>query len=152
MKNNKIKDERVLMEQRKIQSRAYAWIVYILLVSVLVQHFFMNAPFKQYAVEFFLFIGSGIYCIIANYKEGIDIWDSEAGMKKKTIIMAFVGGAAATLVYGILSRGKASEIIVYFFAFAIAFMGFNLMMITINRKRQNSILKELEQDKNEENQ
>ena len=47
MKNNQIQDERIILERRTIQSRAYAWLVIILLISVLVQQFFMNAPFEQ---------------------------------------------------------------------------------------------------------
>lgn len=59
MKNNKIQDERILLERRKIQSEAYEWLVVGLMISIIVQQFFMNAPFAQYAVEFFALIGCG---------------------------------------------------------------------------------------------
>ena len=68
MKGNKIQDERIIAERREIQSRGYAWVVIILLISIFIQQFFMKAPFAQYAVEFFIVIGCGIYNIIANYK------------------------------------------------------------------------------------
>lgn len=53
MKKSKMNDERVVSQRRKIQSDAYQILVYCLLISVLIQQFIMNAPFEQFAVEFF---------------------------------------------------------------------------------------------------
>lgn len=37
MKNNKIQDERILFTRRKIQSKAYGWLLYGLMISIIVQ-------------------------------------------------------------------------------------------------------------------
>lgn len=92
MKNNKVKDERIIAERRKIQSTGYAWVVTILLTSVVVQQFFMRAPFAQYAVEFFVLVGCGIYSTIAHYKRGIDIWNPRGDGRKEILINTLIAG------------------------------------------------------------
>ncbi len=94
MKSDRIQDERILAERRKIQSRGYAWIVTILLVSIIIQQFLLKAPFAQYAVEFFILIGSGVYNAIANYKKGIDIWNPRNDGKKKILFNTLISGFA----------------------------------------------------------
>lgn len=59
------------------QSDAYQILVYCLMISVLIQQFIMNAPFAQFAVEFFCLIGSGIYITIRNLSVGVYIWDPQ---------------------------------------------------------------------------
>jgi len=51
MKKQDMQDERVVAQRRKINSEAYGILMIVLLGSILVQQFLLNAPFKQYAVE-----------------------------------------------------------------------------------------------------
>ena len=46
MRENKIQDERLLAESRKNNSIGYIWVRIILLLSIIVQQFFMKAPFS----------------------------------------------------------------------------------------------------------
>ena len=50
MKRQNMQDERVLEQQRKVSSEVDGILMTVLLVSTLVQQFYLNAPFKQYAV------------------------------------------------------------------------------------------------------
>ena len=52
MKNQTIRDERVISQRRKVSSEADGILMFALLASILLQQFVMNAPFKQYAAEF----------------------------------------------------------------------------------------------------
>lgn len=72
--NNNINDERILSERRRIQSRAYSYIIYALVLSIVIKMVFMDAGFEMYASELIILIGSGLYMIVANYLKGINIW------------------------------------------------------------------------------
>ncbi len=147
MKSDRIQDERILAERRKIQSRGYAWIVTILLVSIIIQQFLLKAPFAQYAVEFFILIGSGVYNAIANYKKGIDIWNPRNDGKKKILFNTLISGIASVILFAFLSGNyKMNNLVSYFVAFVTFFYVFRLIMIGINNKKQRAIDKELNDD------
>ena len=149
MKNNQIQDERILAERRKIQSRGYAYIVYILLISVVVQQFFLNAPFAQYSVEFFILIGCGIYNIISNYMKGIDIWNPRGDGKKQILLSTLIAGIASVILYVILSgRYEVNGLVLYFGSFVIFFFVVRLIMIGLNRKKQERIDEQMNDDDN----
>lgn len=149
MKNNQIQDERILTERRKIQSRGYAYIVYILLISVVVQQFFMNAPFAQYSVEFFILIGCGIYNIISNYMKGVDIWNPRGDGKKQILLSTLISGVASVILYAILSGQYEFDGLAFYFVFFVIFcFSVRLIMIALNRKKQELIDKQINDDDN----
>lgn len=144
MKNNQINDERIIAERRKIQSRGYAWIVTILLISVIVQQFLLKAPFAQYAVEFFVLMGCGVYNIISNYKKGIDIWNPRGDDKKKIFLNTLISGIISVILFAYLSGNhKINSLLSYFISFVTFIFIFRLIMIGINKKKQGAIEKEL---------
>lgn len=147
MKNNTIQDERILLERRKIQSRGYSWIVVILLISIIVQQFFMNAPFAQYAVEFFIVIGCGFYNIISNYHEGIDIWSPRGDGKKQILFSTFISGALSVVIFAVLSGNcQITDLTFYFVSFVVFSFITRLIMIGLNNKKQKSIDEKLNDD------
>lgn len=147
MKNNNYQDERILSERREIQSRGYAWLIIILLISIIVQQFFMKAPFAQYAVEFFLLIGCGCYNIIANYNKGIDIWNPTGNSKKQILTSTLISGIFSVILFSILSGTyKINSLVFYFPAFIVFFFMTRLIMISINRRKHASIDSELEEE------
>ena len=147
MSNNKIQDERILLERRKIQSTAYAWIVMILLISIVVQQFLMKAPFAQYAVELFLLIGCGLYNIIGNLKRGIDIWNPSGESKIKLLLNTVISGIASVILFAFLSGEYGIKSLAgYFLTFVAIFFAFRLLMIKINNKKQKSIEERLDED------
>ena len=147
MSNNKIQDERILLERRIIQSTAYAWIVMILLISIVVQQFLMKAPFAQYAVELYLLIGCGLYNIISNLKRGIDIWNPSGESKIKLLLNTVISGIASVILFAFLSGEYGIKSLAgYFLTFVAIFFAFRLLMIKINNKKQKSIEERLDED------
>ena len=147
MKNNKIQDERILFARRKIQSKAYGWLVFVLMISIIVQQFFMNAPFSQYAVEFFTLIGCGLYILICNFKEGINIGNSNDGGKKKLLFNTVVSGVVSVILFALLSgQYDIKNLASYFVSFVLFFFMFRSAMIFINNKKQQAIDNKLDDD------
>ena len=147
MKNNKIQDERILLARRKIQSQAYVWLVYALMISIIVQQFFMKAPFAQYAVEFFTLIGCGLYISVRHFKEGIDIWSSKGNGRKKLFLSTIVSGIVSVILFAFLSGIYDMKTLTsYFVSFVIFFFVFRSFIIAINKKKQQAIEDKLSED------
>lgn len=144
MKDQNIMDERILFERREIQSRGYAWLVILLLISVVIQQFFLNAPFAQYAVEFFLMIGCGVYNIISNYSKGIDIWNTHGNGKRKLFISTVITGLATIILLAVLSGNyQIKQLGAYFIGFVLFMYSVRLIMVRLNHKKQQAIDQEL---------
>lgn len=147
MKYNNIQDERILLARRKIQSEAYGWLVYLLMISIIVQQFFMKAPFAQYAVEFFALIGCGLYISIRHFKEGIDIWNSKGNGRKKLLLNTIVSGVVSVILFALLSGiYDIKNLTSYFVSFVIFFFVFRSSVIAINNKKQQTIENKLNED------
>lgn len=147
MKNNKIQDERILLARRKIQSQAYVWLVYALMISIIVQQFFMKAPFAQYAVEFFTLIGCGLYISVRHFKEGVDIWNSKGNGRKKMLLSTIVSGVVSVILFAFLSGIYDMKTLTsYFVSFVIFFFVFRSFIIAINKKKQQAIEDKLSED------
>ena len=151
MKNNKIQDERILLARRKIQSDAYGWLVWVLMISIIVQQFFMKAPFAQYAVEFFVLIGCGLYIAVRHFKEGIDIWNPKGDGKKKLLLNTIVSGVTSVILFALLSGiYDIKNLTSYFVSFDIFFFVFRSAVIAINKKKQQTIENKLNEDEMDE--
>jgi hypothetical protein len=147
MKNNKIQDERILLARRKIQSDAYGWLVWLLMISIIVQQFFMKAPFAQYAVEFFALIGCGLYIIIRHFKEGIDIWSPKGEGKKKLLLNTIISGVISAILFALLSgKYDIKTLTSYFVSFVLFFFVSRSAIIFINKKKQQTIENKLNED------
>lgn len=150
MKHSTIKDERILQERRKIQSTGYAWIVIILLASVIVQQFFMHAPFAQYAVEFFLLIGCGLYNTASTLKKGIDIWNP-AGHGKKKLLLSTIGTGIISVIFLAFLSGEhdVKNLAFYFVTFVVGLYIFRMIMIGINKRKQQAMDRILDEEEEE---
>ncbi len=142
-----IEDERIVAEKRRIESIAYRGVVYLLLASIVIQQFFLNAPFSQYAVEFFVLIIYGIYTLISSYMKGIDIINNAGKSRKMRVGSIVLTGIVAVLLLGLLSGEWSFGYLVSFFSLFILFMfSYNLIMEKLIRRKQEAIDKELEAD------
>ncbi len=147
MNDKQILDERILAERRKIQSRAYAYIVYILLIAVIWQKFFMNAKFAQYSVELFILIACGIYNIIANYIKGIDIWNSVQVSKKQIFLNTVISGLIVSTLYAVFSgQHEFYNLAIFFLTYVLLFFVIRYVMTFFNKRKQEKINKELDND------
>lgn len=147
MKENPIKDERLITARRKIQSDGYQILVLVLLLSVFVQQFLLHAPFSQFAVEFFCLIGCGAYNIVRNFSSGIDIWKSETRTRKNIFVHVLVSGVLAMIILACFSGERRLDNLLLFLVCFVTFsFAFQLLMIRMNKRRQDQINRELEED------
>lgn len=157
MKKQIIKDERVLNQRRKIQSDGFQIVFLALLASILIQEYVFKAPFSQYAVEFVLFITASLYIVVRNFISGNDIFDYAKSGHKLVIINSLVCGVAVAAVNAILNEnllkaGILSAVFIVVITFlSAAFAAFIVLEIfyRINKKKQENIEAQLNDDENE---
>ena len=150
--NNNINDERILSERRRIQSRAYSYIIYALVLSIVIKMVFMDAGFEMYASELIILIGSGLYMIVANYLKGINIWSINAndGTNRfsKNLIIA---GVISIILNDNLKKYIGIEdskltAIVYTVSWTTVFSIISIVMYYLNKKKQEKIDKQLDDE------
>ena len=153
MKN--MQDERVVAQSRKIKSEAFVIIMIVLLASILVQCFYLNAPFEQYAVEVICFIGMCIYVIVRYMKLGLNIFDDEKPTKHFPLISGIVVGLLVTVINGVCHYTQDSEFdisiltITFTGAAVITFVALSCLGY-LNRRRQEQILQNLDKEEQDE--
>jgi len=150
--NNNINDERILSERRRIQSRAYSYIIYALVLSIVIKMVFMDAGFEMYASELIILIGSGLYMIVANYLKGINIWSINAndGTNRfsKNLIIA---GVISIILNDNLKKYIGFEdsklsAIVYTVSWTTVFSIISIVMYYLNKRKQEKIDKQLDDE------
>ena len=156
MKKQIMQDERILTQRRKINSEAYGILMIVLLASILIQQFLLNAPFEQYAVEFICFFGISFYVLIRYMMLGLNIYGET---KVIPLVNSIVMGIVVTAINGVLNYSKYAEQykedgIGYFIAvLAVTFISATIISFIVlaffgylNNKRQARILKHLDED------
>lgn len=161
MKKQIIQDERVIIQKQKILSEAYVILMMVLIISIIVQQNILNAPFKQYAVEFICFFGISIYILIRNFMFGIDIFGDKKRARIMALINSIIAGITVTAVTGILNYIEYAEhyegnLILFVISLLITFVSSVICTLVvfalisfINNRKINKIQKEL--DEEEEN-
>ena len=150
--NNNINDERILSERRRIQSRAYSYIIYALVLSIVIKMVFMDAGFEMYASELIILIGSGLYMIVANYLKGINIWSINAndGTNRFSTNLIIAGVISIILndnlkKYIGFEDSKLSAI-VYTVSWTTVFSIISIVMYYLNKRKQEKIDKQLDDE------
>lgn len=101
MKIKKIKDERVLQLNNKIQSEAYFVVLWLAAASVFIKSYVMDMPFSQYAVEFGIIILSTVYIVIRSMLVGYDFMNNFKGQKVSIVSTILVSSLAISVINGI---------------------------------------------------
>ena len=150
--NNNINDERILSEKRRIQSRAYAYIIYALVLSIVIKMVFMDAGFEMYASELIILIGSGLYMIIANYLKGINIWSINMNDGTNRYIKNLIIAGVISIIlndnlkkYTEIEDSKMTAI-VYSVSWIGVFSVISIVMYYLNKKKQEKIDKQLDDE------
>ncbi|MDD2235215.1 MAG: hypothetical protein PHZ11_07560 [Desulfitobacteriaceae bacterium] len=163
MKKQNLQDERVVAQRRKINSEAYGILMIALLFSMLIQQYLLNAPFKQYAVEFICFLCMSFYVIIRYMTLGLNIYGEGKRAKAIPIVNSIVAGIVVTVINGVLNYTQyAAQYreagIGYFIAvLAITFISATVLSFVVlfgldylNKKKQSKIQKQLDEKEQEE--
>ena len=146
MKNNKIQDERVLNQRRKIQSDGFQILYYVLIISVLIQQLVLKSPVGQYMVELLCFVGASIYIIISNIRLGNNITSGEY-RNKRLYKIAITIGISQVIILVFLNREETLiDILTNIVVFVCAYIGGIYALDIFTKKRQDKIAKELDLD------
>lgn len=159
MKRQNMQDERVSAQRRKINSEAYGILMIVLLVSIIVQQFLLNASFEQYAAEFLCFFGMSIYMIVRYMTLGLNIYGEGNRAKSISLVNSIVTGITVTAINGVLNYTRYSEhykengISLFIAVLAVTFISATLIVFVLmsclnylNEKKQEKIQKQLDED------
>lgn len=151
MNNIKNQDERVLAQRRKIQSDGFQLLIYGLLLAIVVQQFFLQAPPSQFMGEFLCLIAAGFYNLIRNLKLGNNIFVNNEGSYKSYLKNAVISGIGTMILFTILTGQKVEDVIGFYISYAI-FYGVMLSVIYyFSKKKEEKIQKELDMDEDDIN-
>lgn len=155
MTNNKIKDERIVAQQRKIASDAYQLVSMFLLASIAYNMFVLNAPKSTYMTELIAFFGGSLYIVLRNVSKGTDIkGDYTIGTKKhgmrKYLLTSLISSLTITTVlvindYTRYNQNKEIIIIVFLCTFTFWFLS-NWGLSLLSKKRSDKIAKQYEEE------
>jgi cell shape-determining protein MreD len=161
MRKQKIRDERILAQKRKIGSDAFQILFYSLFLSVLVQHYMFNAPFSQYAVEIILLVVIAIYIVVRNIMVGNDLFESSKYSQKLVFVNSIIIGLVFAIINTTLNYIKLGNsfkidivntvlvfVITFLCVFIITFAVFEILYV-INKKRQKQIESKLNNEDND---
>jgi hypothetical protein len=101
MKIKKIKDERVLQLNNKIQSETYFVVLFLLLASVFIKIYVMDMSFSQYAVELGIIILSTAYIAVRSMMVGYNFMNTSKGGKVLTVSVILALCLAISIINGI---------------------------------------------------
>lgn len=101
MKIKKIKDERVLQLNNKIQSEAYSVVLFLLATSVFIKCYIMDMSFSQYEVELGIIILSISYIAVRSMLVGYNFMNTSKGGKVLTVSAILVLSLTVSIINGI---------------------------------------------------
>ncbi len=97
----KIKDERVLQLNNKIQSEAYEVVVFLATASIIVKSYVLNLAFSQYVVEFGILIISTLYISIRSIMLGNSFMSTSKSGKVLTVSAILVLSVIIGIITGV---------------------------------------------------
>ena len=148
-KKDDIRDERIVLEKMKIESKAYNILFAGLLIITVVQMAFFDAKPAQIAGEFSLFLFMGTYVIIQKLRNSIPLFPQEIKSKKQLIFSSIISLIIAFpfrffIVKGESMRGHIISTIFWLILLSILYSIF----FNISNKRQKKIDIELDKEEN----
>ena len=101
MKTNKIKDERIIQLNNKIQSEAFILIIAILALSIFIKAYMLAMGVREYLTEMIVMIVSIVYLSIRGAMVGYSSMDNLYLGKKFKVISALLLAVLITVFNGI---------------------------------------------------
>lgn len=145
MRNDYVKDERLIFEKRKAQSTGFELVILILNVSIIVQMFFMRANLEQYCVELFMLVGCGLYNTVLNYRCGI--YNFKDTQRKKTVFKTVVTCGVSAVFFVLLTGDfKLNNILLFIILYLILLLTADVIVGNLVQKRQRAVEKKLDEE------
>lgn len=156
MKIKKIKDERVIQLNNKIQSETYFIVLFLLVVSIFIKAYVMEMSLTQYVAEIGIIILSIVYIVIRSVFIGYNFMDTSKKGKVMTasviLVLSFIiSGANGIKNYslyhdkykGIFDGHFIAVLLVTFLSAVVSLFVIFTILSWLNNKGQQKIEKEL---------
>ncbi|EDS20373.1 MAG: DUF6773 family protein [Lachnospiraceae bacterium] len=101
MKTNKIKDERIIQLNNKIQSEAFILVIAILALSIFIKAYMLDMGVQEYLTEMIVMIVSIVYLSIRSAMVGYSSMDNLYFGKKFKVISTLLLAVLITIFNGI---------------------------------------------------
>ena len=101
MKTNKIKDERIIQLNNKIQSEAFILVIAILALSIFIKEYMLDMGVREYLTEMIVMIVSIVYLSIRGAMVGYSSMDNLYFGKKFKVISTLLLAVLITIFNGI---------------------------------------------------
>ncbi len=159
MKIKKIKDERILQLNNKIQSEAYFVVLFLLFVSIFIKFYVMDMSLSQYAVELGIIILSTVYITVRSVIVGYNFMNTSKGANILTVSGVLALSLVISIINGIrnyslyndkytgIFDGHFIAVLVVTFVSALVFIStIFAILYLLNKKGQQRIEKKLNEE------
>ncbi|OON91463.1 MAG: hypothetical protein ATN33_01050 [Epulopiscium sp. Nele67-Bin001] len=133
-----MRDERVILTKRKIQSDGFTLVWFLLLASGLIQQFVFHAPIEQYAVEFIIFFIMAGYILIGNMAKGNDIAPTSYKLNNTILGLqsALTGVGTGVMMYLITENNLSTSILTFVCGTVGSFILLKTLYYANNKKQE----------------
>lgn len=159
----KIKDERVLQLNNKIQKEAYILVLILAIASICIKSHVMGMPFAQYVTELTIIILSTLYIAVRSMLLGYNFMNDSKSSIILTISAILVISLAISIINGVknyslygnkytsILDGHFIAVLVVTFIFSTVFMSLTFALLYgLNKSGQQRLEKKLnEEDEND---
>lgn len=149
-KQNDIQDERIILENRKILSRAYILLSRGLIIITVIQMGFFNAKPVQIAGEFSLLLLISAYVIIEKLRNSIPLFPQEVKSKKYIVCCLIISFTISLPIRFLVVKGQTiKEHITSSIFWIILMIIIYLMFFSISNRKQKKIDDELDRQEDD---
>lgn len=158
-------DERQQADLNRMMSYGYWIAFYMLLAAIMAEGVFMRRPFREWAVEWIIFMVIAVYEVIGCIKIGVWTQFKQMPGKKDYVRYSLIGGVLCAVVFTIgnvmrmgaenISWQSIAAVFVWWFVlmFVLCLAGFFICGGIYNRRKkkmEEKMDEELEEDEDEE--
>lgn len=158
-KGNKIKDERIIQLNNKIQSEAFILVITLLSISIMIKAYILDMAFPEYITELVVLIISIIYITVRGSIMGYSSMDTSNQGKKLyvfsviglSLLITIINGIRNYSLYGdkytgIFDSLFLSALLITFVSSVLLISIILLVVAEIEKIGQNRLEKKLEND------
>ncbi|MGV8907062.1 MAG: DUF6773 family protein [Acetobacterium sp.] len=109
MKTKKIKDERVLQLNAKIQSEAYLIVLFLAAISIFIKSYVLDMSFSQYGVELGIIIISTVYTAVRGALLGYKFMNNSKNGKLLTVSAILISSLMISIINGIKNYSQYGD-------------------------------------------
>lgn len=155
----KIKDERVLQLNNKIQKEAYILVLFLAIASICIKSYVMEMPFTQYMTELGIIILSTLYIAVRSMLLGYNFMNNSKSSKILTVSDILVLSLAISIINGVknyslygnkytgILDGHFIAVLVVTFIFSVVFISLIFALLYgLNEAGQQRLEKKLNEE------